>query len=322
MPAGRVDRPHELDDVRLPVGEIELEAEGPAGVESALAAEGEHRPAAGAELAAGRRHVRVGDRDADPRRGAGRTAADGLDPEVARKCAGPRVARHERLLDVPDAVGVRVPDSENRQVAVGELRRRQPRQARAVPLRAGAADVDGRPPPVRAPRDHLAAVGDVERERLGRAGVGERVAARLPERQVVDAGVGQPRASDAGRPSHEEQRRQKALELPVRRPLRPGEQALTPQIPLRAQGRVDRGRVPGRENERLARNRRLPSGGSAAARSRGRDEAKRADDGGQGARLAEASTTAHRPHRHLHGGRAGRPASAKFRIREAAGLLA
>ena len=169
-------------------------------------------------------------------------------------------APDERLLLVPDSRAVDVRGLEDRQVAVGEPRRRQAPQAGAVPLVAGRPDRDGQARAADAPRDDLAPVGDVER---GRRAVD---AEREPEREVVDAGRGQ-RAPAA--PLRVEERLEIAARPLVRRPVRRGEQPGPPEIALGEQRPPHAPRV---------RRPRLRSGARGGSRCRpGRSAADEAD---------------------------------------------
>ena len=155
-------------------------------------------------------------------------------------------APDERLLPVLDTGPVDVRGLEDRQVAVGELRRGEPREAGAVPLVPGRADGDGEAGAADPSRDDLAAVRDVE-------GVDLDVhAEREREREVVDArrGQGAPAA-----PLRIEQRREVAARSLVRRPVRGGEQPLAAEIALREQRPPDSPRVRGCRLRRRAGDR-------------------------------------------------------------------
>ena len=116
-------------------------------------------------------------------------------------------------------------------MTLGEGRRFEPPEARPVELAAAHPHADGEVPPVRAPADDLAPVGDVQRHRRGASQV-----RRLREVRVVRAGAGQqPTVLRAG----EEERRQILLCLLVGRPVRRCEKLLAPGVAPRAKRAVD-----------------------------------------------------------------------------------
>ena len=116
-------------------------------------------------------------------------------------------------------------------MTLGEGRRFEPPEARPVELAAAHAHADGQMPPVRAPADDLAPVGDVQRHRRGSSQV-----RRLREVRVVRTGSRQePPVLRAG----EEERRQILLCLLVGRPVRRCEKLLAPGVAPRAKRAVD-----------------------------------------------------------------------------------
>ena len=164
-------------------------------------------------------------------------------------------ARRERLLRA--AAVARLEDG---QPPAGEPGRRQPAQARAEAL---AADVDRERRAAEALRHDLAAVGDVERDRTGTLR-----ACRHPERQVVDAGVGErPAPARAG----EQERRQEAARPGEGGAAGRAEELLPPQVARRSERAVDpRGR-------RGARPRRRTCGRGLCRRACRQSERERSD---------------------------------------------
>ena len=188
-----------------------------------------------------------------------------VEPDEADERAGLRGLGRERLLPVADAGAVPVGGAEDRQVAVREPGEAEAGNARAVALASLRPDEHGQPPPADALGDHLAAVGDVQRDRAGAA-----CAAGLAEGEVVRAGLRQ--RALLRRPRVEEGRQQ-ALRGRVARPVGRTQKLVAPDVVVRPESardpvRVRRGRARRRARRRLGRR---PFRASADDRD-GRDE--------------------------------------------------
>ena len=181
-------------------------------------------------------------------------------PDEADQLAGAEAAHGERLLPVPRAGRRRRTASpgsagSRRRAAAGQAGRHEPKRSwPSAPTKTFSAR------PLRGLREDLAAVGDVERDRV-RAVHAE----RLRERQVVDPGRRQRLRLRAG----EEQRLEQAADRAVGRPVRPGDQRVPPHVLLRAERAADAARV--RRAHAAARARR-PLRGRAAEPRAGDDE--------------------------------------------------
>ena len=232
-------------------------------LDDAAGAEREHLP----ELADGRLQAKLDDLCGAPRR------VD-VEPDEADERARLGRPRGERLLPVAGTRCVGVGRRQDRLVAVGEPRLPEAGEARAVALAALGADEDRQPPPADPLGDHLAPVGDVERDRPGPARVD-----RLAEREVVDARLGQ--RPLAGR-AREEERGQKLPRGVVAGPVGRREERVPPDVVVRPQRTIDSARVLGRSPPRFAtgglRRRRvgLPDRERRAEHRSGQHEARRA----------------------------------------------
>ena len=179
-----------------------------------------------------------------------RSARGHVDADVADE----RPPERERLLPVAAAAGIAVARLEDRQVAAGERRRAEAREARAEALCAGRADGDCERAAADALREDLAPVCDVQRD-----GAGAARAVRLCEREVVDARGGQRPAAGA---ACVEERPQVAPRAGVRRAAGRGEQPVTPEIGVRAEcGERAAGVRAARARRRAASAYRLRAGG-------------------------------------------------------------